>query len=404
MPNSNKKAPAILFLHHNFPGQFKHIVQFLSKSGWSVIFLAERNFYGPLNGVKTYLIESPADQKQHNPLHAQLLCSERYRSMLIQLREMGVQPDIIVSHSGWGCGLYSKSIFPKARLVSYLEWWFKYDAEDYDYDQNSKWMKYDEDDRLSLYSRNSTIALELSSADAIVCPTRWQVEQSPAWVKIAANIIHEGVDTRFFVPNYKWKPEGRTRLTYATRGMEPMRGFPEFVETLPELLEQNVNLEVYIAGSDRIVYGSKIPSEGSFGKWAIKRLQKWIDAKRVIFCGSLSIVEYARLLKSSHVHCYLSRPYVASWSLLESMATGCYCVTSDVEACTEITGRLAKLVDHRSSLELLNGLQQSIDTSETHRRRIGLSLRERVKLNWSTELSLRKWHELLLLTLDSSSG
>jgi glycosyltransferase involved in cell wall biosynthesis len=394
------KTPTILFLHHNFPGQFKHLAQFLAKSGWSVIFLAERNFYGPMNGVKTFVIKSSSDQKSKHPLYAQLLCSERYRSMLIQLRERGVQPDIIVSHSGWGCGLYAKSIFAKARLISYMEWWFKHDADDYDYDSNSNWISYDEADRLSLYSRNSTIALELSSADAIVCPTKWQLSQSPAWVRDTAHIIHEGVDTNFFVPNPKWKPENKVRLTYATRGMEPMRGFPEFVEILPELLDKNTNLEVYIAGSDRIVYGSKLPPEGSFGKWAAKCLKKWIDSERVVFCGSLSLVDYARLLKSSHVHCYLSRPYVASWSLLESMATACYCIASDVTAITEITGGLAKSVDHRSYSELSNGVQQCIDTPETDRQRIGLSLRERVNRHWNKELSLQNWHRLLLMMLD----
>ena len=47
-----------------------------------------------------------------------------------------------------------------------------------------------------------------------------------------------------------------------------MRGFPEFIDTLPDLLRQFSNLEVLIAGSDRVAYGSVKPPEGSFGKWA----------------------------------------------------------------------------------------------------------------------------------------
>ena len=81
-------------------------------------------------------------------------------------------------------------------------------------------------------------------------------------------VIHEGVDTNYFVMNDSWKPRGKTYLTYATRGMEPMRGFPEFIQALPKLLTDYPKLEVLIAGDDRVAYGSMMPKEGSFGKWA----------------------------------------------------------------------------------------------------------------------------------------
>ena len=60
-------------------------------------------------------------------------------------------------------------------------------------------------------------------------------------------------------------------LTYATRGMEPVRGFPEFVRSLPYLLERNSNLQVVIAGADRRAYSYEAPSHN--GNWREHLLQ-----------------------------------------------------------------------------------------------------------------------------------
>ena len=57
---------------------------------------------------------------------------------------------------------------------------------------------------------------------------------------------------------------------------------------------------------------------------------------QVRLVGHLPFANYTRLLKSSHVHCYLTRPFVASWSLLDAMASGCCIVASDLEAVREI--------------------------------------------------------------------
>ena len=70
--------------------------------------------------------------------------------------------------------------------------------------------------------------------------------------------------------------------------MEAMRGFPEFVEALPAVLNAHPTLKVEIAGEDQICYGGNPPNEGSFGKWAKSRLKQWIDEGRVEFLGRLA--------------------------------------------------------------------------------------------------------------------
>ena len=97
-------------------------------------------------------------------------------------------------------------------------------------------------------------------------------------------------------------------------------GLHRFMRALPPLFDSFSNLEVVIAGDDRVAYGARMPSEGSFGRWARKQLAPWVERGSVRFVGHLQMQTYARLLKSSHVHCYLTRPFVASWSLLDAIS------------------------------------------------------------------------------------
>ena len=311
-------------------------------------------------------------------------------------KEEGWKPDVVLSHSGWGCGLDVGWVFPLAKRLVYLEWWFSDTAADYDYKPDDPWWSYSKATRFKLRQRNLTLAYELSEAHALVAPTNWQRSQLPEALQSRCQVIHEGVDTNFFVSNPAWKPKDRLRLTYATRGMEPMRGFPEFVEVLPELLRRLPNVEVLIAGKDRVAYGARLPREGSFGKWAKSRLQPLLEEGRVRFMGQLPYQVYARLLKSSHVHCYLSRPFVASWSLLDAMASGCFLVASDVEPVREIVHPTAtEWVDHRDPTQLLQGLQNGLSLAESDREARGSLQRSHAMQAWGREASLRSWLDLL---------
>ena len=109
-----------------------------------------------------------------------------------------------------------------------------------------------------------------------------------------------------------------------------MRGYPEFVIAVTKILKENPNVEVSIAGQDKIFYGGKAPTEGTYGKWSKNYFQKNKVLERVNFEGFLSKKDYARLLKRSNIHCYFTRPFVASWSLLDAMSSGCCIIASDV--------------------------------------------------------------------------
>ena len=94
--------------------------------------------------------------------------------------------------------------------------------------------------------------MELASADKIVSPSNWQKNQLPRLFQDNCEVIFDGINLDLF----KWKKpecdEINPILTYGTRGMEPMRGFPQFIKSLPGIIEAVPNLEVQIAGEDEI--------------------------------------------------------------------------------------------------------------------------------------------------------
>ncbi len=385
----------VLLLHHNFPAQFRFLALDLAQRGHDIVFLSEQNLIGDLPGICQINVTLGKLQSKSS-LEGQLDCSSRFLKSMQSLREEGWFPDFVISHSGWGCGLDVSWVFPQAVRISYLEWWFANDAAEYSFDPGNQWWDYSPEKCLKLRHRNLSLAFELSEAHHIISPTYWQRDQLPPTLRQRCEVIHEGADTDFFVMNPAWRPTSRLRLTYATRGMEPMRGFPEFIGALPSLLDQHSSLEVVIAGEDRVAYGARKPEEGSFGRWAQSLLKPWIERSLVRFVGHLSMTQYARLLKSSHVHCYLTRPFVASWSLLDAMASGCCLVGSDVQPVREMAHPQATTwVDHRDRNSLVAGLNQALRLEVQERNSKGRMQREHLMQGWTRRLSLQRWRSLL---------
>ena len=140
----------VLFLHHNFPAQFRFLALHLARQGHDVVFLSERNTVGELPGIRQITIPEAPDPVVHSNLGGQLACSARFRKAMSRLQEEGWKPDVVLSHSGWGCGLDVGWVFPLAKRVVYLEWWFSDTAADYDFKPDDPWWDYSKATRFKL--------------------------------------------------------------------------------------------------------------------------------------------------------------------------------------------------------------------------------------------------------------
>ena len=180
-------------------------------------------------------------------------------------------------------------------------------------------------------------------------------------------MLHDGIDTNWFSPqqetlNIPGVPlrGNEPIITYATRGMEPYRGFPQFIQALELILAEHPQAHAVIAGEERVCYGPPRPDGKSWKEYMLSQVRLPMD--RVHFTGSLPYAQYRQLLRCSSVHVYLTRPFVLSWSMLEAMACGCLVVASDTEPVLEVIrhGHNGLLCDFFSPQSIAHSVLQAL--------------------------------------------
>ena len=247
-------------------------------------------------------------------MEASVLRGQAVVRELLKLKNEGFNPRFVIFHAGNGLGLFVHQIFEGANLIGYVEWWFS--------DDSNRWLteNYGFNDKLRSQMRNGVTLMELDQCDVAVTPTQWQLQQFPAHLQSKIKVIFDGIDTNFFRHGvvegdlrlhdevtghpFVFPPERRI-LSYATRGMEPVRGFPEFMRMLPPLLEYFGDLDVVIAGRDRSAYSYPAPGcNGSWKQWMLQELRSSCDTSEIYFTGLLNFGEYRQLLWRTNLHCY----------------------------------------------------------------------------------------------------
>ena len=263
----------VLFLHPNFPGQFKNITAYISSLGHDVKFLCQTHYGRSIPEVERICLKGNLGDEyllknSTSITESMRLRSRQYKAAFARLRSQGWNPDVIVSHNGWGCGVYSRYIWPNAKFIIYSEWWYKLDAQIFLSAQRNKWLDVSHTLRSKLWERNQLAGLELLDADEIVTPSIWQMKQLPKVLQPKTNVISDGFD----LTSLKKGATSPSRvLTYGTRGMEAVRGFPQFILTLPSLVEKFPELSISIAGLDNINYLGKPPNGfNSWKHWAVQ--------------------------------------------------------------------------------------------------------------------------------------
>lgn len=330
----------ILISHCSYPSQFRRLAPALAAEGHEVVFLhRQREWHAPApQGFKLCTFE-PARCGDTNSTHpylrrfdeAVVMGQAAYRAAR-QLSSEGFTPELIITHAGFGNGLYLGDAFPEARRIGLFEWYYNAFGSDVDFLQQGQ---VEPDRQLRLRTWNAHILLELADCDAAVVPTAWQRDQFPEAWRNRLSLVHEGVD----VPTLErlranppappaWLPQGEgiELVSYVSRGFEPYRGFPQAIEALALLQQRRPRAHVLLAGSDVVCYGSGRSDGRSWQQWACESGE--LAAERTHWLGPLQTSGYHALLAHTQAHLYLTVPFVLSWSLLEAMVAGCPIVAS----------------------------------------------------------------------------
>jgi glycosyltransferase involved in cell wall biosynthesis len=370
----------ILFVHNNFPAQFRNLVAALSRAGDVEIAAIGCETARASMGVNLYRYQTPP-AFAHAHAFARRFDNESRRAEEVlyaatKLSADGFRPDVIVAHPGWGETLPLRTVFPAAKIVVYCEYYYRRDGGDIGFDPEFPSMGLD--GFVGLEARNAATLLALSSCDAAIAPTEWQKSTYPELFHPLISVIHEGVDTDYFapdpeasfvLPNGERIAAGDEILTYSARSLEPIRGFHSFMRALPRVLEQRPAARVVIVGDNGVSYG---PPPRKFANWKeamLAELGDGFDASRVFFLGRLSYGDYRKILQISAAHVYLTYPFVLSWSLLEAMSAGCLTIASDTPPVREIiddsNGIVAPLFDRDA---LAARIVAALAEPEAHRR------------------------------------
>jgi glycosyltransferase involved in cell wall biosynthesis len=364
----------ILFLHPNFPAQFRHLAAALAQNPVNQVVFGTNREQGELPGVQKLLYQvsrEPAAETHRyvRSLEKAVLHGQGVYRALQPLQAQGFYPDVVYAHVGWGPGLFIKDIFPKTRYLGYFEWFYHAHGSDSDFDPADP---LDADTEASIRIKNAPILQDLYACDRGLTPTLWQWQQFPLEFRTKLTILHDGIDTDYFQPQPGAKlvlprlgldlSQVDELVTYVARGMEPYRGFPQFMETVALLQQRRPRCHAVVVGEDRVAYGKPLPPGESYKDKMLQALD--LDLSRLHFTGWLAYDEYLQVLQASSAHVYLTRPFVLSWSMLEAMAAGCLVVASSTQPVQEYIqhGENGWLVDFFSPA----AIAQQVETVLNH--------------------------------------
>lgn len=354
----------ILFIHQNFPGQFKHLAPALAAAGHDCTALTLRVTEAlRWNGVQVlpYRVARRSGQGVHPWLvdtETKVIRGEACHDAAVALRARGYQPDLIVAHPGWGEAMFLRDVWPEARIGLYCELYHLSDRDHLGFDPEFM-PQADARDRLRIRLKNLNNLIHLPLCDLGISPTRFQAGTYPPVWRDRISVIHDGIDTdhvrpaagvRFALPDGRVLTREDEVITFVNRNLEPYRGYHRFMRALPALLAARPGAQVLIVGGDEVSYGAKPPKGQTWKQIFIDEIRGQIAAEdwaRVHFLGRIPYAQFVPLLQVARVHVYLTYPFVLSWSLFEAMSAGAAIVASDTaplrEAITD--GETGLLVD-----------------------------------------------------------
>lgn len=352
----------ILFVHQNFPGQYVHLAPALAQAGHEVRALMLEPTARPLPGVTcTRYRVTRSSTPQIHPWVAEyetkVLRGEGCARAALALREQhGFMPDLICVHPGWGEALFLRDIWPEARQLHFVEWFYGWEGHDVTFDP--EFPPRGIEARLRLRAKNTHLLQGLVEMDAGVSPTAWQRSTVPPAFQHKIRTLHDGVDTDLIRPDpeaiFEHGPlrlrHGDEVLSFINRNFEPNRGYHVFMRALPALLRERPQAQVVMVGGSGVSYGARPQDGRSWQDTLREEIAPQLDEAmraRVHFVGRLPHPQLMKLYQVTRAHVYLTYPFVLSWSMLEAMSAGALVIGSRTAPVEEVIehGRNGLLVD-----------------------------------------------------------
>lgn len=391
----------ILLIHQNFPGQFKYLGPALVDAGHTVVALTPKaRKHGRWHGI--HVFPYAINRRSSRDVHPWLLDTESkivraeccYDAACLLRDKTKFQPDVVLSHHGWGESLFLRDVWPEARIGLYCEFHHRADFPYLNFDPEFPTVSPGKD-ALRIRTKNINNFMHFQIGDAGISPTRFQADTFPPEFRDRIDVIHDGVDTDDFMqnPDVRFEIDDQLELsrddeiiTFVNRNLEPYRGYHIFMRALPDLLRRRPEAHVLIVGGDGTSYGAAPPDGQTWKQIFIDEVRDQIsdaDWQRVHFLGRVPYSRFKQLLQVARLHVYLTYPFVLSWSLLEAMSVQAPILASDTAPVREIisndeTGWLVDFFDKEGLVEKACRLLDDAATRE----RLGVAAREHVRANF----------------------
>jgi len=366
----------ILFIHQNFPGQYRHLIKYFSmQPDCEVVGIGSGVNIPVSQGIPNVRIHNydpivPPHHKTHHYIRgfeAHVRRGQSVARKALEIKKNGFEPDIVCVHPGWGEGLYIKDIFQNSKIISFCEFYYSAYNSDLDF-ENSQNISIDK--KLSIRTRNATLLISIMASDLCMSPTYWQKSLYPKEIQNKISVIHDGIDTNTIRPieNFEYYLESQKLLlkqsdeivTFVSRNLEPYRGFHVFAKALPLIQNLRPNAHILIVGENGVSYGAQ-PSKGTtYRELFMQPVLDQLDMSKIHFLGRVSRESLTKLFQLSGVHVYLTYPFVLSWSMLEAMSAGCLVVGSNTPPVEEVIehGENGLLVDFFSPEEIAQSVNK----------------------------------------------
>jgi glycosyltransferase involved in cell wall biosynthesis len=409
----------ILFVHQNFPSQYRHILQVLSRTrGHRLIGLGiEPLEYKLPDGIEH--LRYPLLRGNSAEIHplvleteTKVLRAEACALAADRLKQQGFIPDLICAHPGWGEALFLSQIWPGTPTIFYQEFFYNTSGFDCDFDPEiqgiSEWAE-----RAKIQMKNANLLLSLQCANWNISPTHFQRSSFPKEFQSCISVMHDGIDTNkakpatkplsLRLPNGMQLQTGMPVVTFVNRRLEPYRGCHTMIRAIPELQQLHPEAQLVIVGETTgVSYGASCP-EGEWREYFLREIEGQYDPGKVHFVGRVSHEHYLNLLKLSACHVYLTYPFVLGWSLLEAMACGCAVVGSSTAPVMEVIehGRNGLLVDFFQPKELATSIAELLNNRELAAA-LGTQARQTILKDYSLEQCVPRHLALMQLVANGS--